>query len=602
VRGLVTVFAAAFAFASPATAATIHTVAGNGSLAPLGDGGPATAAGLGPATDIAATPDGGFLLIEGARVRRVGPDGQISTVAGTGKSGFSGDGGAATAARIRPAGIAAEPDGGFLIAECSNNRVRRVSPAGVITTVAGSTKPANSPAFNFGGDGGPATAAKLACPMDVAAQADGGFLIADYENKRVRRVAPDGVISTVAGSAKDDTYHRPSGDGGPATEAEFQPRSIAVEADGSVLIADFFSSPVRRVGTDGIITTVAGNGNEGPVPRTEAPATEVPVTPRAIAATPDGGFLVANLADDSCVGSGPSVLRVSPDGHVIPVAGTGRFVLDPPQGDERAGDGGSALQADLRDIGGVAPAADGGVLVVDSHVACSDAAIPSLVRYVAPEKPALFAANFVDAQKRVFAAGSSAELSVALTLPATVTVAVGAAKSEPQQLPAGTSAVDLPVATRATPTRVTLSAVDAAGVQAEDTFQVFPLNWLTLARASISADKLAFNVPRLRFGFSGESAIIGCRRFGPSRVDCRMTENRKRCDGVISVLLRGGKVWWGEYRCPLKKKPVWRSRPRVMKRRHMSCTDVDTWCDRHPLAFPFGWGSDHVVSYEGIGL
>jgi serine/threonine-protein kinase len=102
VTGLVTVVAATLAIAPVAAAATIHTVAGNDRLAPLGDGGPATAAGLGATTDIEAT-----------------------------------------------------ADGGFLIAECSNNRVRRVSPAGVITTVAGSTKPAQNPAFNFGGDGGP---------------------------------------------------------------------------------------------------------------------------------------------------------------------------------------------------------------------------------------------------------------------------------------------------------------------------------------------------------------------------------------------------------------------------------------------------------------
>src|SRR3954451_7609452 len=107
-----------FTLAVPANAATIHTVAGNDRLTPLGDGGPATAAALRAATDIASLPDGGYLVVDGPRVRRVGPDGRIKTVAGTAKRGLSRDGGAATAAGIDPSGIAVDPSGGFLIAEC----------------------------------------------------------------------------------------------------------------------------------------------------------------------------------------------------------------------------------------------------------------------------------------------------------------------------------------------------------------------------------------------------------------------------------------------------------------------------------------------------
>jgi hypothetical protein len=115
----------------------------------------------------------------------------VFTVAGS-TFGFSGDGGLSTAAQLgTPFGVAATADGGFLIADTFNHRVRRVSPDGTITTVAGTTR-------GFSGDGGPAIAAQLDGPLGVAATADGGFLIADQNNYRVRRVSPGGTITTVA--------------------------------------------------------------------------------------------------------------------------------------------------------------------------------------------------------------------------------------------------------------------------------------------------------------------------------------------------------------------------------------------------------------------
>src|SRR5262249_20103820 len=118
----------------------------------------------------------------------------IATVAGTGQQGFSGDGGPATLARLgAPSAVAELADGGFLIADQWSGGGGRVSPTGTITTVAGNGR------FGFSGDGGPATAAELALPSDVAATPDGGFLIADFGNERVRRVSPAGTITTVAG-------------------------------------------------------------------------------------------------------------------------------------------------------------------------------------------------------------------------------------------------------------------------------------------------------------------------------------------------------------------------------------------------------------------
>src|SRR3954453_2032681 len=278
-----------------ATAATnsIFTVAGSGpncspTTATCGDAGAATAAQLNAPFGVAATPDGGFLIADTSdnRVRRVAPDGTIATVAGTGPAGFSGDGGPAPAAQLNfPAGVVADGDG-FLIADANNQRVRLVMPDGTITTVAGTGT------AGFSGDGGPATAAKLAGPKGVALSGDGGFLIADTSNQKVRRVAPDGTIATAAG-----TTQGLSGDGGPATAAQLNfPTGLAATADGGFLIADSNNNRVRRVAPGGTITTAAGttggfSGDGGP-----ATAAQLMLT-SGVASTADGGFLIADTSN-----------------------------------------------------------------------------------------------------------------------------------------------------------------------------------------------------------------------------------------------------------------------------------------------------------------
>ena len=206
-------------------AGTITTVAGGGT-AGLGDGGPATDAELFNPIAVAVTADGGFLIADSDNnlVRRVSPAGTITTVAGASPGGFSGDGGPATAAQLNlPQSVATTADGGFLIADSNNNRVRRVSPAGTITTVAGTGT------VGFSGDGGPAIAAQLFAPGGVVATADGGFLIADSLNNRVRRVSVAGTITTVAGDGTEGS----SGDSGLATAAQLQePQGVAPTADG----------------------------------------------------------------------------------------------------------------------------------------------------------------------------------------------------------------------------------------------------------------------------------------------------------------------------------------------------------------------------------
>jgi hypothetical protein len=158
-------------------------------------------------------PDGGFLIADAAaaRIRRVSATGIITTVADTGTPGYSGDGGPATAAEIYdPNGVAVAADGGFLIAD-GDYMARRVSPTGIVTTVAGTGVPGSS------GDGGGPTAAQLDTPSGIAPTADGGFLIADWFVKRVRWVSPTGVITTVAGTSTPAVFT--NGDGDPATAA-----------------------------------------------------------------------------------------------------------------------------------------------------------------------------------------------------------------------------------------------------------------------------------------------------------------------------------------------------------------------------------------------
>jgi hypothetical protein len=337
---LVAALTCALAGAAPAGAATnnIFTVAGTGAASFGGDGGLATAAQLNNPFGVAATADGGFLVADqgNQRVRRVSPAGTITTVAGTGTAGFGGDGGLATVAPLNnPTGVAATADGGFLVADQSNRRVRYVSPGGTITTVAGTGTPGS------GGDGGSATAAQLNTPTGVAATADGGFLVADQGNHRVRRVSPAGTITRAAGTGTPGF----AGDGGAATAAQLNtPTGVAATADGGFLVADLSNRRVRRVSPAGTITTAAGTGTGG-FSGDGGPAIAAQLSsPFGVAATADGGFLMADTDNYR-------VRRVSPAGTITTVAGTG--------------DGGPATAAQLSGTYGVAATADGGFLVPD---------------------------------------------------------------------------------------------------------------------------------------------------------------------------------------------------------------------------------------------
>jgi RHS repeat-associated protein len=275
----------------------------------------------------------------GSGARRSSPqlNSVITTVAGTGIRGFTGDGGFATHAQLRtPDGIDVSPDGSIFIADRNNVCIRRVGQDGKITTVAGIGEQSGE-----SGDGGPATQAKLSIPTDVAIGPDGSLYIADSvdaaTSSRVRRVGPDGVITTVAGGGT-------GGDGGPAISAALGFVSgVAVGLDGSIYAAT--SGRVRRVGPDGVITTVAGGGTGGD----GGPAVQAQIAPSDVAVGPDGSLYIAE---------NNRVRRVSPDGLINTVAGTGTSGF--------SGDGGAAVAAQLDRVERVTVGPDGALYVADT--------------------------------------------------------------------------------------------------------------------------------------------------------------------------------------------------------------------------------------------
>jgi sugar lactone lactonase YvrE len=266
----------------------ITTVAGNGTQGYSGDGGPATSAQLGDPTGVAVDSQGDLFIADPNNevVREVNTQGIITTVAGNGTYGYSGDGGPATSAQLRsPQGVAVDSQGDLFITDANNNVVREVSPQGIITTVAGNGT------YGYSGDGGPATSAQLNFPYGVAVDSQGDLFIADEFNHAVREVNTQGIITTVAGTGTRGY----SGDGGPATSAQLNgPHGVAVDSQGHLLIADEGNSAVREVSPQGIITTVAGNGTQG-YSGDGGPATSAQLnSPSGVAVDSQGHLFIAD--------------------------------------------------------------------------------------------------------------------------------------------------------------------------------------------------------------------------------------------------------------------------------------------------------------------
>ena len=232
----------------------IITVAGNGSYGPSGDGALATNTTLYNPSGVAVDAIGNVYFSDqnNHRIRKVGANGIIKTVAGNGTAGFSGDGGSATNASLYlPSGVALDASGNLYFSDEYNQRIRKVGTNGIITTVAG-----NGTA-GFSGDGGSATNASFRYPLGVAVDIGTRTTLADKSNSRIRKVNANGIITTVAGNG---TFGL-SGDGGTATSAGLNlPCAVVLDTAGNLYIADTSDNRIRKVGTNGVITTVVGDG------------------------------------------------------------------------------------------------------------------------------------------------------------------------------------------------------------------------------------------------------------------------------------------------------------------------------------------------------
>jgi sugar lactone lactonase YvrE len=366
------------------------TIAGTGTPGFSGDGGPAAAAELNAPSGVTLDGAGNIYIADtqNHRIRMVAPDGIITTIAGTGTCGFSGDGGPALSAQLcQPAQTLFDSSGSLLVADYGNRRVRKMTPGGTIATIAGDGVedpnlffPGSSgnggpeihatfallggiafdPAGNlyvsdtfgsnirkiaadgavsnfagtgqadYSGDGGPATQADLYYPGPLAVAPDGSLYVITGDS-RIRRIAPDGIISLVAGTGTGTGLNRDNGDGGPATGATLnEPGGVAFDRQGNIYIADTSNARVRKIDSNGIITTVAGPGQQG-----------VDYY-NAVAVDPQGNLYVAwTHAQPASVYA--TVDRVNADGSLTPVAGSGQ----PCMGAETFTDGLPALKTQL---------------------------------------------------------------------------------------------------------------------------------------------------------------------------------------------------------------------------------------------------------------
>jgi uncharacterized protein (TIGR03437 family) len=305
----------------------ISTVAGTGTCCADADGGAATSAYLQGPDGLTFDVAGNLYIWESqpSKIRKVSKAGIISTVAGSGTPGYGGDGGPATGAQLLSTnphvGLVMDGAGNLYICDGGNQRIRKVAPDGTITTVAGNGSP------GFSGDGGPATTATLWYPSGIAMDRNGNLYIADSSNYRIRKVAPDGTISTVAGNGNVTS----AGDGGPAISASFgQPRSVAVDGAGNIYIAE--GKRIRKVNPAGIISTIAGIGTSG-FSGDGGPAASAQINAATGMAVDRSGNLY--FADTS----NQRIRKVDAAGNISTISGTG-FGF--------SGDGGPAANAQFR--------------------------------------------------------------------------------------------------------------------------------------------------------------------------------------------------------------------------------------------------------------
>jgi sugar lactone lactonase YvrE len=306
------------------TAQTIYTFAGNGIAGNGGDNGMANLAQFTFPMDVACDINGNIYVCDYSdnRIRKINPSGIISTFAGTGVQGFSGDGGQALNAQLyAPVAITTDLLGNVYIADEGNIRVRKIDPTGIITTIAGTGIQGSN------GDGGLASLAQLNFPRGIAIDATGNLFIADVNNQKIRKIDPSGIISTFAGTGNGGY----SGDGGLAINAQISlPMDVAVDASGNVFIVDSYNWRVRKINTTGIISTIAGTGISG-FTGDGGPATNAALGGLSTIAVDMNGNL--HISDNH------RIRKINSAGFISTIAGTANNVY--------SGDNGSPINADL---------------------------------------------------------------------------------------------------------------------------------------------------------------------------------------------------------------------------------------------------------------
>ncbi|MBO9561727.1 MAG: hypothetical protein J7621_03100 [Niastella sp.] len=328
---------------------TIITFAGNGTAGFSGDNGPAVNAQLSTTCRRVCVDNAGNVYIADGtnhRIRKIDKAGIITTIAGTGANGFAGDNGAATSAQLSaPEGLLADAAGNILFADKGNDRIRKISPSGVITTIAG-TKYNYSPNY---GDGGSATSdsVRLNAPNAIALDKAGNLFIADWASGRIRKVtASTGIITTIAG--KRPSGLAGNGDGGPALNAKIPyPTGLAFDQAGNLFIVS--EQTIRKIDLSGIITTIAGTGQGSGDPGNGGPAISANIWPVDITFNNFDELIIADY--------GRSLLRkIDKNGIIYTLAGGYNAPL---------GDGGKPINAGLTYPTGVACDGTGNIYIAD---------------------------------------------------------------------------------------------------------------------------------------------------------------------------------------------------------------------------------------------
>ncbi len=322
----------------------ITTVVGNGTAAYSGEGVVAVSSAVNHPAELVIDGSGNtyFSELNSNRIRKVSPSGIITTIAGTGVAGYSGDGGPATAARLNmPFGIDLDNAGNVYFSDCLNHRIRRISTSGIITTVAGNG------IGGFSGNGGPATAAAMLGPTYIRFDHSGNLYISDNSNNMLRKVNTSGIITTIAGTG----FAGYTGDGGAATNARlYSPSGMAVDLSGNVYLCDYGNNVVRKITAAGIISTFAGTGIAGYTgdggPATAARFKSV----QDVIIDPSGNFIFADTKNHV-------VRKINPSGVISTIAGTGVSGF--------SGDGGPATVANFYEPGGLAIDPTGNLHIAD---------------------------------------------------------------------------------------------------------------------------------------------------------------------------------------------------------------------------------------------